>query len=72
MPRTRLSGALSSDAVDSFCDSAFTRLVLPLSTWPSTPRLMLRILLKSISSMSAIAAPANRATRMDRVSAEAT
>mmetsp|Transcript_8449 Transcript_8449/g.26407 ORF Transcript_8449/g.26407 Transcript_8449/m.26407 type:complete len:373 (+) Transcript_8449:825-1943(+) len=41
MPRAFDSGALSSDAVESVVDSAFTTDVLPLSTWPITPTLRL-------------------------------
>mmetsp|Transcript_21431 Transcript_21431/g.81674 ORF Transcript_21431/g.81674 Transcript_21431/m.81674 type:complete len:268 (+) Transcript_21431:484-1287(+) len=42
MPRCRDCGCLSSAAVESTCDRARTRLVLPLSTWPMTPTLMFR------------------------------
>ncbi len=43
MPRSLLCGCLSSAAVDSVVDSAATSAVLPESTWPSTPTLMLRM-----------------------------
>ena len=42
MPRSRDCWDLSSEFVDSTCDSALARDVLPLSTWPRMPTLMLR------------------------------
>ena len=43
MPRSLLCGCLSKEAVDPMVERARERLVLPESTWPSTPTLMLSV-----------------------------
>jgi hypothetical protein len=43
MPRSLLSGCLSSEAVENTDASTRVMLVLPLSTCPSTPTLMLSV-----------------------------
>lgn len=43
MPRSLDCGCLSRAAVERVVDRAATRLVLPLSTWPKTPMLMLHV-----------------------------
>ena len=55
MPRAFDSGALSSAAVDSVVDSALTSDVLPLSTWPMMPTLMLSGKMASAAFFDAMA-----------------
>jgi hypothetical protein len=43
MPRSADCGFLSKQAVEAVVETAFTREVLPLSTWPSTPMLKLSV-----------------------------